>query len=41
VEVVHRDRCVRQDRADRGGVAGVRVDHDHLDPGPERFAAGV
>ena len=35
VEVVHRDPRVGQRRADGGGVAGVRVDHHHLDPGPE------
>ena len=40
VEVVHRDRGVGQRRADRGGVAGVRVDHHHLDPGPELLGAG-
>ena len=40
VEVVHRDRHIRQSRADGGGVAGVRVDHHHLDPGPERRRAG-
>jgi hypothetical protein len=40
VEVVDRDLRVRQDGADRGGVAGVRVDHHHLDPGPEGLGAG-
>jgi hypothetical protein len=40
VEVVHRDRGLGQCRADGGGVAGVRVDHDHLDASPERLGAG-
>jgi hypothetical protein len=37
-EVIDRDLRVGQDRADRGGVAGVPVGHHHLNPGPERFA---
>ncbi|HEX3305468.1 MAG TPA: hypothetical protein VHS32_04410, partial [Streptosporangiaceae bacterium] len=40
MEVVDRDPGLGQRRADRGGVAGVRVDHHHLDTRPERFAAG-
>ena len=39
VEVVHRDLGIRQGRPDRRGVAGVRVDHHHLDPGPELLGA--
>jgi hypothetical protein len=41
VEVVDRDRRVGQSRADGGRVAGVRVDHDHLDRRPEHLAAGA
>ena len=40
MEVVHRDHRVGQRGADGGGVAGVRVDHHHLDPGPELGGAG-
>jgi hypothetical protein len=40
VEVVHRDPRGGQRGADGGGVAGVGVDHHHLDPGPERLGAG-
>ena len=38
--MVHRDRRRGQRRVDGGGVAGVGVDHHHLDPGPERRRAG-
>jgi hypothetical protein len=40
VEVVHRDLRVGQRRADRGCVAGMRVDHHHLDPGPRTPRCG-
>ncbi|MEN3268644.1 MAG: hypothetical protein V7646_5538 [Pseudonocardia sp.] len=35
------DPGVGQGRADRGGVAGMRVDHHRLNPGPELCAAGA
>jgi len=37
VEVVDDQLRVRKRLADRGGVAGARVDRHELDPGPERF----
>jgi hypothetical protein len=40
MEVVHRDLRVGQGRANGGGVAGMRVDHHHLHPGPELGRAG-
>ncbi|HZD14954.1 MAG TPA: hypothetical protein VE196_07465, partial [Pseudonocardiaceae bacterium] len=39
MEVVHRDPRSGQDRPDGCGVAGVRVDHHHLDRGAELGAA--
>ena len=40
MEVIDRDRGVGQRGAHGGGVAGVRVDHHHLDTRPERLGAG-
>jgi hypothetical protein len=37
---LHRDRCVGQCRPHGSGIAGVRIDHHHLDPGPKLLGAG-
>ncbi|HEV7831186.1 MAG TPA: hypothetical protein VGP04_20555 [Pseudonocardiaceae bacterium] len=39
MEVVDRDLRIGQRRADRGGVAGVRVDHHRGNPVAERAAS--